>query len=74
MTGAAKGMREAELVDCQEALEMRGGPAWIRTRDPGIMSPDAGTPSKEDTPLSSAESGKLQQNQEPPRNQKGGVM
>ncbi len=46
-----------------------GGPAWIRTRNQQIMSSAAPVADKEDKGLSLAESGKVRQNPQPPRNQ-----
>jgi hypothetical protein len=51
-----------------QAVEGIGGGGRTRTYDLGIMSCDPPMPSKEDTQLSSAESGKIPQDPQPPRN------
>jgi hypothetical protein len=51
-----------------QAADLIGGGAWTRTTDLRIMRPEAPTASKEDKELSSAESGKVLQNPQPPRN------
>jgi hypothetical protein len=45
-----------------------GGGAWTRTTDLRIMSSEPPVADKEDKGLSSAESGKVPQNPQPPRN------
>src|SRR5208283_1564774 len=47
-----------------------GGGGWTRTNDLRIMSCEPPVVDKEDKGLSSAESGKLLQNPQPPRNKK----
>jgi hypothetical protein len=47
-----------------------GGGAWTRTTDLRIMSPVSPIEGKEDKALSAAESGKVLQNPQPPRNNK----
>jgi hypothetical protein len=62
----------AESVDGEistEVADLIGGGGWTRTNDLRIMSPEAPIADKEDKALSSAESGKVLQNRQPPRNQ-----
>jgi hypothetical protein len=54
--------------DLVQAIEKVGGGAWTRTTDLRIMSRPSGTDSKELKQLNSADSGKLLQNPQPPRN------
>ena len=50
-------------------VDLIGGGGWTRTNDLRIMSRPAATDSKELQQLPSADSGKVLQNPQPPRNQ-----
>jgi hypothetical protein len=57
-----------------EVAELIGGGGWTRTNDLRIMRPVTPVAGKEDKRLSSADSGKVQQNPQPRRNRKGGEV
>src|SRR5712692_6215886 len=56
-----------------EIADLIGGGGWTRTNDLRIMRPVTPVASKEDKALNSAESGKVRQNPQPPRNQNPGL-
>src|ERR1700687_4338078 len=67
-TRVSKEQAEENEVGALSVIQA-GGPAWIRTKNQQIMSPSTGSENKDTTSLPSAESGKVLQNPQPPRNQ-----
>jgi hypothetical protein len=61
--------RSSELIDYAENA---GGPGRTRTYNQQIMSQGTDSDNKENPALPSADSGKVRQNPQPPRNKKGG--
>ena len=58
-----------ELAETAQAVEEAGRRGGTRTPDPRIRNSLTPPDSKEDQQLTSAESGKVRQNPQPPRNQ-----